>query len=96
MNSLTTLLFSDIPLSILSITFCLSFGDIYLYFGIFVGISLSFSFVTFSELFYCESFGTFVILSAILLRIKSPITFAIFGIALFKAVLNIFVAECLV
>ena len=47
---------------IFSIIICLTSGDIYLYLGICLGISLSLSFVTVSELFYCEIFETFVIL----------------------------------
>ena len=60
----TSLLFFYIPLSYsilitrLSIIFCLSSGDIYLS----IGISLSFSFVAFCELFWCKVFETFVIL----------------------------------
>ena len=42
-----------------------------------LGISLSCSFVTVSELFCCEFFETFVILSAILLPIKSPVASAV-------------------
>ena len=57
-----------------SITFCLSSGDIYLSFG----ISLSCSFVIVSELFCNERLGTFVILLAILLPIKSPVASAVF------------------
>ena len=71
--------------------FCLSSGDIYLP----LGISLSCSFVTVSELYYCEFFKTFVILSGILLPIKSSVDSAVFRIALFKAVLNASVANCL-
>ena len=59
---------------ILSITFYLSSGDIYLS----LGISLSFSFVTVSELFCCEFFETFVILLAILLPIKSQVASTVF------------------
>ena len=48
------------------------------YMHISVGISLSSpifpsSFVTISELFYSEVFGTFEIISAVLLLIKSPV-----------------------
>ena len=43
-----------------------------MYIYICLGISLSFSFVTVSELFWYEFFETFTILSAILLPIKSP------------------------
>ena len=41
-------------------------------------ISLSCSFVTVSELFCSKIFETFVILSAILLQIKSPVASAVF------------------
>ena len=57
-----------------SIIFWLSSGDIYLSFG----ISLSCSFVIVSELFCNERLGTFVILLAILLPIKSPVASAVF------------------
>ena len=43
-----------------------------------LGISLSCSFVTVSELFCCEFCETFVILSAILLPIRSPVASAVF------------------
>ena len=46
----------------LSKVFCFCSGDIY----ISLGISLSFSFVTVSELFYYEYFETSIILLAIL------------------------------
>ena len=77
---LTILLFFDIPLLYYyisrrsSIVFCLSIGDIYLS----LGFSLSCSFVTSSELFCGKVFETFVILSAILLQIKSPVASALF------------------
>ena len=45
----------------LSMTFCPFYGDILLSLGISLGISLSPSFVTISELFCCEIFETFVI-----------------------------------
>ena len=80
MYRLTNLLFFDIPLLCSvninsSIIFCLSSGDIYLSFGI--------SFLTF---FQCNSielsfectFEAFVILSAILLPIKSLVASAVF------------------
>ena len=76
----TNLLFFDIPLLYYyinlrsSIIFCFSSGDTYLS----LSISLSYSFVTVSELFCCNTFEIFVILSAILLPIKSPIASAIF------------------
>ena len=74
MYSLTSLLFFDIPLYYYinlrsSIISCLSSGDTYLS----LGISLSCSFVTLSEVVYCEFFKTFVILLAILLTVKSPV-----------------------
>ena len=82
-----------------SITFCLFSRDIYLS----LGICLSYSFITVSELFCCKFFKTFVILpsynlataSAILLPIKSPVVSAVFWIALFEAVLNASGADCL-
>ena len=43
-----------------------------------LGISLSCSFVTVSELFCCEFCETFVILSAILLPIRLPVASAVF------------------
>ena len=49
-------------------------GDIYLS----LGISLSFSFVTVSELFCCQFFETFVTLLAILLPFRSPVASAVF------------------
>ena len=52
-----------------SIVSCLSSRDIYL----FIGISLSCSFVTFSELFSSEFFGNFVPLLAIPLPIQSSV-----------------------
>ena len=74
----TNLLFFDIPLLYYytnlnsSIIYCLFSGDIYLSFG----ISILFSF------FNCNSLGDFfetlVILSAILLPIKSPFASAVF------------------
>ena len=50
---------------------------------------MSSSFV--SELFSCEVFETFVILSAILLPVASDF----FGITLFEAFLSAYVADCL-
>ena len=85
---LTNLLFFDIPLLYYyinlrsSIIFCLSSGDIYLS----LGISLSCSFVTVFGSFCVEFFQTIIILLGI---------FWNFGIALFEAVLNGFVADCL-
>ena len=57
---------------------CLSSGDIYLSLGISLGISLSFSFVTVSELFCCEFFEISVNLLAILFPIKSQVAPAFF------------------
>ena len=57
-----------------SIFFCLFSGDKYIY----LGISLPYSFVTVSELICGEVFETFVILSANLLPIKSPVASAVF------------------
>ena len=62
-------------------------GDIYL------SLSLSSLFVT--ELFYSEVFEIFVILSAILFPIKSPVASAVFLIALFEAFLSSSVVDCL-
>ena len=63
---------------ILSMISRLSSGDIYLSLDIFLGVSLSFLFVTVSELICRDFFGTFVILSAILLPIKLPVASALF------------------
>ena len=57
-----------------SIIFYLSSGDTYFP----LGISLSCFFVTVSELFCGEFLEIFVILSATLLPIKSPVAFAVF------------------
>ena len=83
MYCLENLLFSDIPLlyyytNLNSSTICCFSGDICLSFGISV-LFLAFSS---SELF----FVALVTLSAILLPIKWPVTFAVFWIALFEAV----------
>ena len=67
-------LFFDIPL--------LYYYHINLSFGIF----LSCLFITVSELVCWEFFDTFVILSAILLPIKSPVASSVCGIALFELV----------
>ena len=82
MHLLSNFLLFDIPLLyhdinlISSITCCLSCGDIYIFFG----ISLLASFDDNS--FECNSLGDFietlVILSAILLPIKSPVASAVF------------------
>ena len=89
MYCLTNLLFFDIPLLYyytnlnLSIICCLFSGEIYLFFVfsgeiyLFFGISIS----SVASLF-CGSLETFleifVVLSAILLPIKSPVAFAVF------------------
>ena len=49
-----------------------------------------------SELFCCEVFEDFIILSAIALPIKSPVASAVFWIALFEAVLSTSAADYLV
>ena len=74
------------------------FLEIYIY--IFLGISLLssiffVSFVTVSELFCGEVLEIFVILSAILLPIKSPLASADVWIAIFEAVLSESVADYL-
>ena len=74
------------------IVFCFSSGDMYLY----LGTSLSCSFVTVSELFCCRYFETPVILWGILLPIKSPVASAVFWISFFEVVLGASVADCLV
>ena len=74
-----------------SIIFCFSSGDIYLS----LGISLSCSFVTFSELFCGKPLETFVILLAILLVIKSLVASAVFWKTLFEEVLSASVANYL-
>ena len=66
---------------------CLSSGDIFLFLGIYS------SFV--SELFLGETFETFVILSAILFPIKSPVASTVFWIDLFEGVLSASVGDCL-
>ena len=85
MYCLTNLLFFDIPLLHyvnlnLLIICCLFSGDIYLSFGI--SNSSLFCEYDSSE----DFFETLVILSAILLPIKSPVAPAVFLIALFEAV----------
>ena len=62
----------------------LSSGYIYLSLGIY----LLCSFVIVSKFFCSELLETFVILSAILLTIKSPVTSATFSIILFEVVLS--------
>ena len=81
MHHLSNLLFFGIPLLYYyinlnsSIICCLSCGNIYLSFGISLLVSFDDNF-----------FETLVILSAISLRIKSPVASAIFRITLFQAV----------
>ena len=76
MYCLTNLLFFGVPLLYFYINLnspticCLSSGDIYISFGI--------SLLALSKLFYKDFFETFVILSAILLPIKSPVASAVF------------------
>ena len=70
-----------------SITCCLFSGDIQTS----LGISLSCSFVSVSELFYYESIEILVILLAILLPIKSTVASAVLWITLFEEVLSSFV-----
>ena len=77
MCRLSNLLFFGIPLLYYvscnsSIIFCLSLGEIYLSFG----ISLLTSSDCISSL--CDFFDALVILSAILLPIKSSVAFAVF------------------
>ena len=76
---LTSLLFFSIPLLYhhinlrSSIIFCLFLGDIYISSGIFLSSPIfSASFVTVSEILCGKVLEIFVILSAILLPIKSP------------------------
>ena len=77
---LKDLLFFDIPLLYYyinlrsSIIFFLSTGDIYLS----LDISLLCSFLTVSKLFFSDVLETFMILSAILLPVKSPVASAVF------------------
>ena len=70
----------NIFLFLSSIVFCLLSRDIYL----FLGISLSRSFVTVSELFWSEIFEIFASLSEILLPIKWVVASAVFWIDLFE------------
>ena len=78
MRRLSNLLFFDIPLLYYiclnsSITCCLSFGEIYLSFGISLFTSLLTSLCDFFEVP-----GFAVILSTILLSTKSPVASAVF------------------
>ena len=64
--------------------------------GISLSSAISFvSFVTVSEIFYGETIETFVNLLSILLPIRSPVSYNVFWIALFEAVLSALVADCL-
>ena len=83
---LTNLLFFDILLldyyiNLRSIVLCLFSEDISLSLGIF----LSYSIVTVSELFLGEILEAFLILLAILLPLKSPVASAVFWISIFVA-----------
>ena len=74
-----------------SIICFLSSGDIYLFLGVSISISFFISSLSLHnslEVFFfeCNSVETPVILSAILLPIKSPVASAVFWIALFEAV----------
>ena len=61
----------------------------------FLGVSLSCSFVIVSELFRGNFLETSIILSAVLLPIKSPVASAVLQITLFEVVLSAFVVYCL-
>ena len=77
-------------------TRCLFLGDIYLSLEISLSSPIfSSSFVTVSGLLYSKLFETFVILTPLLLPIKSPVAFAVFWIALFEAVFTASIADCL-
>ena len=83
---LINLLFFDILLldhyiNLRSIVLCLFSEDISLSLGIF----LSYSIVTVSELFLGEILEAFLILLAILLPLKSPVASAVFWISIFVA-----------
>ena len=70
------------------------FGDVYLPFGIFLTNSIfSVLFVTVSGVLCGEILETFVILSAILLPVKSPAASVDFWIALFELLLRASVAD---
>ena len=89
MHCLTNLLFLGIPLFYcytnlnLSIICCISSGDICLFLG--VALSTSTSVSSFGDSLV-DFYETLVILSAILLPIKSPVTSAFFLIVLFEVV----------
>ena len=65
-----------------SIIYCLSCGDIYLSFDISLLALFEFNSLDFFE---CNFVDVLVILSAILLPIRSPVTSAVFSITLFEA-----------
>ena len=78
----------------LSIIRCLLSRDIYLFSEIYLSIpTFCVSFSTVSVLF-CGEFQTFVILSGILLPIKSQVTAAV-GITYYEAVLSASLDNCL-
>ena len=98
MHCLTNLLFFGIPLLYCytnfnsSIICCLSSGDKYLFFGTSFRLALPASFeiylsasVSSFRNFFVDFFETLVVLSAILLPVKSSVASAVFGIALFEA-----------
>ena len=62
--------------------FCLSSGDTYLS----LGISLLYSFVTFSEVYCYEFFEAFAVLLEVLLPIKSTVASAVLLMTLFEEV----------
>ena len=74
-----------------SITLCFCSGDIYLS----LGISLSSSFVTVSELLCSEFFEILVIISANLLPIKSLVASGVVWITLLEVVLSASITNCL-
>ena len=90
----TDLLFFDISLSYYFINLNLSMicslfsGDIYIFLQVYL-------FCLKPLLKYFCAFGTFVILLAFLLPIKSPVASAVFWIAFFEAVSSAYVADCL-
>ena len=79
------------------LTICYLFSeDVYLSLAFSPPSSIfSSSFVTTSEIFCGKDFKTFVILSAILLPIKSPVASAVFWIVLSEAVFCVPAADCL-
>ena len=80
-----------------SIVFCLSSGNTYLFLGISLSNPVFFlSLLNVSEIFCGELLETFVIESAILLPVKSPVASAVsFLIALFEAVSSASVGDYL-